>query len=228
MVDNFEELAAKDTPADPDIMKQIEEAGPNPRRQTPEVKAFWDELPKDSTKGFGRFVNYRVHTVGGKLDSSNRGDGMAVDRLRTLASKLGIHARVQHEDHGFTLKIAHLSEKGAREILKFIGEDEPTKGITYQCSACNGEYEVTADRIPPHYKDAAGHGTWHKPIAAPRIGGWSAMSAPQKWLAARALGCPYCLKYKSSRSCPAHGWVEKGNAGLAEIKRTMKKRVKGQ
>jgi hypothetical protein len=32
-----------------------------------------------------------------------------------------IPARIQFEDHGFALKIIHLSEKGAREILKFIG-----------------------------------------------------------------------------------------------------------
>jgi hypothetical protein len=46
---------------------------------------------------------------------------MAVDRLRSLASEMQIPARIQFEDHGFALKITHLSEKGAREILKFIG-----------------------------------------------------------------------------------------------------------
>jgi hypothetical protein len=95
-----------------------------------EAKAYWDALPKDQTKGFGRFANYRVSAVGGHLDSSNRGNGMAVDRLRTLAFKFNIHASVTHEDHGFTLRIAHLSEKGAREILKFIGEDEPAKQVS--------------------------------------------------------------------------------------------------
>ncbi len=102
--------------------QQETEIRPKSEKVIPEeANAFWGELPKDITKGFGRFANYRVHTVGGKLDSSQRGSGMAVVRLRSLASEMQIPARIQFEDHGFALKIIHLSEKGARDILKFIG-----------------------------------------------------------------------------------------------------------
>ena len=105
--------------------QQETETQPKSERVIPEeVKEFWSELPEDKTKGFGRFANYRVHTVGGKLDCCPRGSGMAMDRLRNLASEMQIPARIQFEDHGFTLKIIHLSEKGAREILKFIGQDK--------------------------------------------------------------------------------------------------------
>jgi hypothetical protein len=96
------------------------------------------------------------------------------------------------------------------------------QAITYECSACNGTFEVTADKVAPHYSsDSSVHGTWHPPVNRPAIKGWSSMRAQEKRAAAQAAGCPYCLKFKSSRSCPAHGWKEKGSANLGELKRMM-------
>jgi len=96
--------------------------------------------------------------------------------------------------------------KIAQNLLKFLD----AKLTIYQCSACMDWFEVTADRVPPHYAALpATHGTWHKPISSPDIAGWSAMRAAERRTAARAAGCPYCLKFDSARSCPAHGWVER-------------------
>lgn len=85
-----------------------------------------DNKPIDKTKGFGRFQHGKVVMAnnGGRA-AGNRGNGMAVDRLRDLAKKYGIPATVTFatDYSGFVLKIPYLSEKGAREILKFIGED---------------------------------------------------------------------------------------------------------
>lgn len=93
------------------------------------------------------------------------------------------------------------------------------QAITYECSLCHGTFEVTADKVAPHYDRH--HGTWHPPVNRPAIKGWYKMNAGEKLFAARAAGCPYCLKYKSARSCPAHGWKEKGSANLGELKRMM-------
>jgi hypothetical protein len=82
--------------------------------------------------------------------------------------------------------------------------------ISYECSACNGTFEVTADKIQPHVAaNPYTHGTWHRPVNRPAIAGWSQMNAGEKNKAARAAGCAYCQTYSSSHSCPAHGWEEK-------------------
>jgi hypothetical protein len=83
-----------------------------------------DNKPIDKTKGFGRFQHGKVVMAnnGGPAEGS-RGNGMAVDRLRDLAKEYGVPATVMFaaDYSGFVLKIPYLSEKGAREILKFIG-----------------------------------------------------------------------------------------------------------
>jgi hypothetical protein len=86
-----------------------------------------DNKPIDKTKGFGRFQHGKVVMAnnGGPAEG-NRGNGMAVDRLRDQAKKLGVPATVTfaNDYSGFILRIPNLSERGAREILKFIGEDK--------------------------------------------------------------------------------------------------------
>jgi hypothetical protein len=100
------------------------------------------------------------------------------------------------------------------------------KPVYYTCSACGGEFEVVASKVQPHYDNRPDvHGTWHPPVFRPAIAGWYKMNAGEKLFAARAAGCAYCLKYDSSRSCPAHGWKEKGNAHLGEMKREMQRGV---
>ncbi len=85
-----------------------------------------DNKPIDKTKGFGRFQHGKVVMANnGGPAAGNRGNGMAVDRLRNQAKKLGVPATVTfaNDYSGFVLRIPNLSERGAREILKFIGED---------------------------------------------------------------------------------------------------------
>ena len=86
-----------------------------------------DNKPIDKTKGFGRFQHGKVVMANnGGPASGGRGSGMAVDRLRDLAKKYGVPATVTFatDYSGFVLKLPYLSERGAREILKFIGEDK--------------------------------------------------------------------------------------------------------
>jgi hypothetical protein len=91
-----------------------------------------------------------------------------------------------------------------------ISIGEKREKISYRCSICEKDFDCTADKVPPHYAlHPATHGTWHPPINSPDIKGWSSMNSGEKQAAARAAGCPYCLKFNSSRSCPAHGWTEK-------------------
>jgi len=83
-----------------------------------------DNKPIDKTKGFGRFQHGKVVMANnGGPAAGNRGNGMAVDRLRAVAKKYNVPATVMFatDYSGFVLKIPNLSERGAREILKFIG-----------------------------------------------------------------------------------------------------------
>jgi len=129
--------------------------------------------------------------------------------------------RKENEQASIDAKIKPIVAPAPTEETSWDGVEQ-TAPITYECSLCHGTFEVTADKVAPHCRTDKGyyynelgtytmHGTWHPPVNRPAIKGWYKMKAGQKLFAARAAGCPYCLKYTSSRSCPAHGWTEKRN-----------------
>ena len=94
----------------------------------------------------------------------------------------------------------------------YVGVGAGPKPVTYECSACHGVFEVQADKVQPHYTEHPEvHGTWHPPVNPPDIKGWSSMNAGEKRAYGVSVGCRYCIKYNSARSCPAHGWTEKRN-----------------
>jgi len=109
---------------------------------------------------------------------------------------------------------SHNKKSWVRSITR-IGD------IEYQCSLCKGIFNVTADNVPPHYDEK--HGTWHPPSMPPMERRYK-LAAPEKLIVARKMGCPYCVTHQSARSCPAHGWVEKGNATLADIRQKEEKK----
>jgi hypothetical protein len=130
--------------------------------------------------------------------------------LRTIQNRLV-------EVHGKDESKINERYKTEPKVRQHTPEEQP-KPVTYQCSDCNGTFEVTTDRIAPHIGTNQKEQPiiWFPPVNPPDIKGWSSMNAGEKLNAARALGCAYCIAHTSARSCPAHGWKEKSHDHSSE------------
>ncbi|MGA8213088.1 MAG: hypothetical protein WB799_05815 [Candidatus Sulfotelmatobacter sp.] len=168
-----------------------------------------------------------VLVLAGEQAMADIGDNLLVlDELRQRFRK-GIHFKGYEGWSNFVSRNSRYSLKTIQRRLQEVnGKDESKVNINpgnqyTRPTPVSPEPGVPCNIHGVPFKSTPHDIYWVPPANPPDIKGWSLMDAGEKHRAGQEAGCDYCLAYRSARSCPTHGWTEKGNAHLGEMKRAM-------